>query len=314
MLKGCDISEHQGKIDFFELKKVVDFVIIRSSYGKGYFDKWFAYNKDQARLNGIPIGFYHYAYPQYNTPEAEAEWFYNACGYDLREGELLALDFEEDYPDPALWCERFLNHLSSMLGGYKPLLYINLALANSQNTNWKPVITGNYGLWLAYWNYDPNKNDDFNTPWSVVAIRQWSSDESFSGISGRVDANVFYGDLTALAAYGYKKPVVNQPVTPTPVNPEPVNPPLQPEPEKPQEPETPKTEEPKIEEQPENPVVEPELPKIEPKPEEPKPVDAPESAININIDTYSGLIKFVLIWLLLPIFILIKFVASRFKK
>ncbi len=207
MLKGPDISKWQGQIDFNALKDAIDFIIIRSSYGTGYKDEKFEFNRDEARRCGIPRGWYHYSYPQYNTPEAEADWFMNVVGTP-QEGEILFLDFEENFATPVDWSLRFLNHISAKHSGYKPLLYINLALMNSQN--WKPVVDAGYGLWLARWDYNPLAEAP-STQWPVVAFRQWANNQTFPGVSGNVDANVFYGDKNAFFAYGYH-PVTVPPV------------------------------------------------------------------------------------------------------
>lgn len=231
-LKGCDISKWQGTVDFDALKSSAEFVIIRSSFGtpgggSTGLDTEFKRNRDEVRRVGIAHGFYHYAYPQYNSPEAEADFFLKTVG-KLQEGELLALDFEESYSDPVTWCKKFLDHLSSITNGYKPLLYINQNL--QQNHNWMPVVNAGYGLWLALWNYDPNKND-FDTQWPVTAMRQWSNHETFSGISGVVDANVFYGDKYAFNLYGYHAPSPSIPPAPLPEpEPEPLPPLPEPEP------------------------------------------------------------------------------------
>ena len=238
MLKGIDISQFQPTVDFNLLKTQIDFIIIRSSYGDGYIDKSFYSHRDQIKKNNIPHGYYHYSYPQYNTPEAEADWFLKTVG-SLEEGELLCLDFEESYSDPVGWCKRFLDHISNRLNGYKPLLYINLSTARA--FNWSPVIDGNYGLWLAQWDKNPNSSGG-STNWSVTAIRQYTDSETISGITGRVDGDVFYGDLNSFKFYGYRsvqeKPVIT-PVTPViPVPPSPPSPltPIQSEPTPPQTP------------------------------------------------------------------------------
>ena len=203
-LKGIDCSRHQGVVDFNALKNAVDFVVIRSSYGDGYTDSQFARNRDEARRFGISCGYYHYSYPQYNSPEAEANWFCRVVG-TLQEGEFLCLDFEEQYAAPVNWSLRFLDRVSSLLGGYKPLIYMSLSFNNSYD--WKPVVDKGYGLWLARWDYDPNASAP-TTDWPFTAMRQWSNHETFSGVSGVVDANVFYGDINALLSYGYHAPVV----------------------------------------------------------------------------------------------------------
>lgn len=200
MLKGLDISKWQGDVNWSSLAKNQDFVIIRSSYGSGYTDEKFARNRDGARKEGVPHGFYHYSYPQYNSPEAEADWFLNVVS-PLQEGESLYLDFEEKYPDPVGWSVRFLERLSSKLEGYKPLIYLNKFTV--QSYDWKPISSKGYGLWLAYWDYDPNGTFDVSH-WNLVAMRQYSNNEVVNGISGRVDGNVFYGGIDQFYAYGVK--------------------------------------------------------------------------------------------------------------
>jgi GH25 family lysozyme M1 (1,4-beta-N-acetylmuramidase) len=208
MLKGCDISKWQGVVDFNALKNAIDFVVIRSSYGDGYTDIQFARNRDEARRLSIPLGFYHYSYPQYNTPEAEADWFCKVVGTP-NEGEILCLDFEEQYSDPVGWSLRFLDRVSSLLSGYKPYIYLNLSIINTYD--WSPVVGRGYKLWLARWDYNPNAQPP-NTDWVTVTMRQWSNKEIFSGVTtGGVDANVFYGDKNMFLAYGYHIPVLNPP-------------------------------------------------------------------------------------------------------
>lgn len=198
MLKGIDVSKWQGDITWSSVAKNRDFAIIRSSYGTGYTDEKFAVNRDKARQTGILHGFYHYSYPNHNTPEAEADWFLSVV-MPLEQGELLCLDFEENYPDPVGWSKRFLDRISERLNGYRPLIYINKYLTSTHD--WSKVANAGYGLWLAYWDYDPN--GAFEVPyWDVVAMRQYSNQGSVNGISGRVDENVFYGDKTQFAAYG----------------------------------------------------------------------------------------------------------------
>jgi GH25 family lysozyme M1 (1,4-beta-N-acetylmuramidase) len=200
MIKGIDISSWQGQVNFTALPSDIEFVIARSSYGTGYIDKQFARNIVELRkLPNKAHGFYHYAYPTYNKAEDEADWFLQTVG-TLQQGEFLCLDFEERYTDPVSWCLAFLNRVSHVLGGYKPLIYINKYLMTSYD--WSPIVALGYGLWLAYWDYNPDAPAPAG-PWSVTAIRQYSNHETVTGIAGNVDGNVFYGDLTQLRKYGY---------------------------------------------------------------------------------------------------------------
>lgn len=199
MLKGIDVSKWQGTIDFSKLK--TDFIIIRASYGTGFIDSQFTRNREEARKRNIPIGFYHYSYPQHNSPEAEADWFTKVLG-EVLPGESLYLDFEEAYPDPVTWSKRFLDKLSTNFKGYKPLIYLNKNLV--ETNNWEVVADANYGLWLAYWNYLPNVGTDIPY-WEVIAMRQYSNKLEVDGINGRVDGNVFYGDVATFKKYGIEE-------------------------------------------------------------------------------------------------------------
>lgn len=65
MLKGIDVSEHQGKIDWSAVKSSgVDFAIIRAGYGReiSQKDKQFENNYAGCKASGIPVGAYWYSY------------------------------------------------------------------------------------------------------------------------------------------------------------------------------------------------------------------------------------------------------------
>jgi hypothetical protein len=166
----------------------------------GYTDYQFPRNQNELRKSGRLHGYYHYAYPTYNGPEAEAEWFLKVVG-TLQKGEVLFLDFEEKYGDPVGWSKKFLDRINQKLN-YKPLIYLNKSLVTGYN--WKPVIDADYGLWLALWDYNPDSLLPA-LPWKTVAFRQYSNKEIVKGVSGGVDANVFYGDTNTFNAYGYLK-------------------------------------------------------------------------------------------------------------
>lgn len=65
-VKGVDISEFNGSVDFSALKNAgVHYVIIRTGFGSDYpgqQDKRFAENVRKADAAGMPWGVYHYAY------------------------------------------------------------------------------------------------------------------------------------------------------------------------------------------------------------------------------------------------------------
>lgn len=197
-MEMIDISEHQGEINFSEVKKYdkgsIGGVIIRATYGI-YQDARFVPNRDAARAVGLKVGFYHYAYPQINSPEAEADVFCNTL-HDLRIGEFLALDFEEKYADPVDFCKRFIDRVAVRMNGYRPLLYVNMSTFNSHN--WSQVYCG--GWWFA--NPDGNNVNHTN---QFEAIKQYSWKGRVSGINGEVDLDMFWGGAAELQKFTYQK-------------------------------------------------------------------------------------------------------------
>lgn len=216
MIKGIDISQWQGSVSFTKVKTAVDFCIIKTTegYGKPWIDPKFIENQRAARLAGLLIGYYCYTRPDLgNTVEQEVDFLLDTIG-ELKEGEVIFLDYEVSYAYPVAWCKAWLEYLQKKLNGYKGLVYLNQSLLNSND--WQGVISGGFGLWLAVYDYMPN-NDMPQTKWGVCAFKQYSNKETVPGISGVVDGNVFYGDVTQYKKYGYvKNTSTTPPVTPPP--------------------------------------------------------------------------------------------------
>ena len=197
MLKGIDISKHQGEVDWDRIKNECDFTIFRSSYGTGNKDIQFDRNRDEARRVGILRGFYHYGYPEYNSPEFEAKWFCDFVG-ELQSGEWMVLDYESDWDgDQVDWCKRFLEIVSSRYGGYRPLIYMDLN--RTRSADWSSI-KNDYKLWLARWDYNPDAPAP-DTGWDTP-IRQYSNSGNIAGISP-CDMNVFYGDKSQFNNLGF---------------------------------------------------------------------------------------------------------------
>ena len=226
MIVGNDVSEWQGQIDWAKYKNNTNFVIMRSSFGLNYIDRWFANNRTQARFQNIPLGYYHFAKPDLgNSAEAEAKFFCSLIDGDpIKEGECIFLDFEVDYQDAVNWCKTWLDYVSAHYNGMKPLIYLDQSRAGLYD--WTPVVNSGYGLWIANYTYDPNIYSAKIGKFQFAAFQQWENNETVPGINGYVDADEFFGDVNAFKAYGYKAPVIVPP-TPTPT---PTPPPVTPQP------------------------------------------------------------------------------------
>lgn len=196
---GVDISKWQGNINFPALASAVSFVVMRSDYGTTR-DQKYLQNRAGLEAQGTEIGFYHYAYPQYHSATESANYFADNVG-PLKPGQFAVLDFEENWSgDKVAWCKTWLDTVQARLG-VKPLIYINRSTAGAYD--WSPVINGDYGLWLAYWDYDKDASAP-STPWPFVAMRQYSDRETVPGVTGNVDGDVFYGTLDMLKLYGHQ--------------------------------------------------------------------------------------------------------------
>lgn len=62
MLKGIDVSEHQGVINWNEVKNHIDFAMLRAGYGKNNIDKQFERNIKECNRLEIPVGIYWFSY------------------------------------------------------------------------------------------------------------------------------------------------------------------------------------------------------------------------------------------------------------
>ena len=71
--QGIDVSDWQGYIDYSRVSADgIDIVYIKSSQGKNIKDPYFDVNYENAKANGLKVGFYHFLTAT-NTNEAKQE-------------------------------------------------------------------------------------------------------------------------------------------------------------------------------------------------------------------------------------------------
>ena len=76
-MKGIDVSNHNGNIDFKAVKSDgIDLVYIKATEGTTYIDAYLSANYNGALNAGLKIGFYHFLVGT-SAPETQAENFYN---------------------------------------------------------------------------------------------------------------------------------------------------------------------------------------------------------------------------------------------
>lgn len=183
-----DISQFQGPVNWGAMGAAyragaLAAVAIRASYGTVSADAQFAANQRGVRAQGIPAIYYHFAYPAYNQPAAEAAFFNEVVG-PLQANEAQGGDFEDDpaakpFPRGQAgldWCRAFLS-----------------ALRAPQNASWwytYPFLLGAVGLqsligaW-PFWEADYSATPD--GAFAPAIARQFTDCGSTPGVGGCCD-------------------------------------------------------------------------------------------------------------------------------
>lgn len=192
MIKGVDVSSHNGEIDWAAAKEGgVSFAVIRSSFGQSRRDKRFEENLRGCAENEIPFGFYHYSYALTPAEAAkEAEFFLKTVGgekpalplfFDFEEKEQRALPLETQLEIIETFCKK-VAAAGFKAGFYGSKSYFEILKKAA------PEMFTKYFVWVAQWNFQNTFSGRFD-------LWQNSSAGKIPGITGPVDTDVFYGDF-----------------------------------------------------------------------------------------------------------------------
>ena len=191
--EGIDVSGWQGEIDFLQVKNSgIDFVYIKSSEGQNTVDSYFRRNYEEARSNGLNIGFYHYVRAR-TTEEArlEAEHFANTIAGTVPTCKL-AMDFENfgnlSTSEINEISKVFLERVQE-LTNKEMIIYSN---TSSARTIFSQELANEYPLWVAQY-YVSNPSD--NGKWSVWEGFQYTDRGTVPGINGYVDRDRFTSEI-----------------------------------------------------------------------------------------------------------------------
>lgn len=208
MLKGIDISHHNGNIDFSKVKDQIDFIIIKlgniGDNQKFWLDSKFEEYYSECKKYNIPIGVYIYCYA--NTPE------------NAKIGGEQVRDYLKDKP---LELPIYIDMEDKELEGETKKTITDIIIAfNSEiekdckwagiycNKNWlnnkmnKNLILDKYTNWIAIY----PKNVDINKYNGVYDIWQYGYTE-VNGIEGKVDGDIMYRDLISEIG-NYKEQII----------------------------------------------------------------------------------------------------------
>lgn len=198
MLKGIDVSEHQGRINWEQVKGHVDFAILRSGYGRNNIDKQFIRNIEECNRLCIPVGIYWFSYA-WNTEMAR-----NEARYVLEAIKCYRVDYPISYDleyDTLNYASKngvtigkrlatdMINAFCSTIeqAGYKAMNYANPDFINNKFYNNEV----NYPLWLAWYGASEDRAKAYNP-----SMWQYSESGSMPGIgTNSVDMNYCYEDF-----------------------------------------------------------------------------------------------------------------------
>lgn len=193
-LKGIDVSQWQGNIDWQKVKGAgVQFAMLRAGYGRNNLDTKFHRNAQRAIAAGIPIGLYWFSYAlnvemarreaQYAVEVAKKykitwpiayDLEYDTVSYAVKNGVAITKSLATQMA--ITFCEE-IKRL-----GYIPMVYTNLDYLNRYFDRSKLP----YDLWYAQYASTASVADK--------EIWQYSSKGSVPGIAGNVDMNHGYKD------------------------------------------------------------------------------------------------------------------------
>ena len=194
-----DISTFQGVIDWPQYRTWSDMAAMKVTEGTGFIDARWPANKAGAEAAGVRMVPYHYARPDLNAAQAEAQWFFKVAANtpDL----FLMLDDEQNtIASTAQWAYAWLSECEQLFQQtptvYASDAYIRAHLQDSR--------LARFPLIYANWTFDPAARPACPPPWtSYIAIQYTDRATNIPGIAGLVDADIFLGGVSMRVPQGW---------------------------------------------------------------------------------------------------------------
>ncbi len=186
--EGIDVSNWQGYIDYMQVKNDgIDIVYIKSSQGENIVDSYFRINYNNAKENGLKVGFYHFLTAR-NEEEAirQADFFASVISNTEPDCKL-AMDFESfgelTVTEVNNISRVFLERLKEITGK-EVIIYSDTF--NASNV-FREDLAQNYPLWIAEYGVEFPRE----TNWEFWEGFQYTSRGEVNGIRGYVDRDKF---------------------------------------------------------------------------------------------------------------------------
>ena len=178
-MKGIDISNHNGSIDFKAVKNEgMELVYIKATEGTTYKDPYLSANYNGAINESLKIGFYHFLVGT-SVPETQAENFYNNIK-DKQNYLKPCLDVEVNNFDVMEYTLRFIEKFE-VLSNLPLCIYTGGYFANDNLDS----RLAKYPLWIAHYGVEAPMETNV---WEKTYVgHQYSESGSVKGINGNVD-------------------------------------------------------------------------------------------------------------------------------
>lgn len=198
-IKGLDVSEFQGEVDWERVKAAgYKFAMLRAGYGYNTIDKQFRRNASECNRIGLPVGVYWFCYafsPEKAVQEAdgcidiisEYRLDYPVC-YDIEQASADYIEKQGVSFTPALAknvVKSFCDRIEAK--GYYAMFYTN---RNFLDTYLGTELSKRYAYWYARY------ADRFDG--TDCGIWQYTSTGSVPGIIGNVDLDLGYTDYPSV--------------------------------------------------------------------------------------------------------------------
>ena len=199
MLKGIDVSSHNGEINWGLVKSQIDFAIIRLGYGDNVErqdDSYFVKNVNGCINNNIPFGVYIYSYALNlggsESIQSEVEHTKKMLSKISQKPFCVYIDMEDDSTiklGKTMLTNFALEYCKQITqAGYKAGVYAN--------ENWfknylqvSTIASYGYSIWCAkYSSYKPVISSNYD-------IWQYTSEGRLNGINTVVDMNNMYNNI-----------------------------------------------------------------------------------------------------------------------
>lgn len=201
---GIDVSNWQGYIDYNQVRNDgIEIVYIKSSQGNNIVDSYFKINYNNAKANGLKVGFYHYLTARSEAEATEQAEFFASVISNTSPDCKLAMDFEVfgdlNITEINRISRVFLERVKEITGK-EVIIYSDAS--NARNV-FSAELANDYPLWIA--EYDVEKTSETN--WKYWEGFQYSNQGELSGIQGFVDrdkytADIFLNDKTQIGQTG----------------------------------------------------------------------------------------------------------------